>query len=360
MIAEVIRNCVTCRKIRRPPESQRMAVLPRECMECTPPFTNVGMDVFGPFMIKKGRSEIKCYGLMVTCLYSRAVHIEMLDDLSTDKFIVALRCVLALRGPIKTIFCDQGTNFIGAERELQLALKEFNVDKASRYLAECQCEFRFNTPCASHHGGVWERQIKTVRNVLRATLELSKGRLDDSSLRALFYEAAYIVNSRPLSPKNLNDPLEENPLTPNSLLHQKNNHAMPPAGDFVQQDVYGRKAWRRLQYLSEQFWSRWRREYLSTLRDREKWTKEQRNIKVGDIVMLIDENSPRCESLLGLVTKANVDQDGLVRKAEVRISNIKYIERGVKQRVTSTLQRPVQKLVLLVPTSDSADGSQDL
>jgi hypothetical protein len=126
-----------------------------------PPFYNYGMDCFGPFLIKEGRKEIKRYGLIITCLASRAIHIEMLDDLTSDAFINALRCFLALRGPVKSLRSDQGTNFIGARNEIKSALKEVDP-KLRSFLMKEECEFVFNPPSASHRGGSWERQIRTV------------------------------------------------------------------------------------------------------------------------------------------------------------------------------------------------------
>ncbi len=91
-----------------------MANLPSERMETTPHFTYCGMDCFGPFYIKEGRKELKRYGLLFTCLCSRAVHIELLDDLSTDAFLNSLRAFIALRGNVCQLQSDQGTNFVGA------------------------------------------------------------------------------------------------------------------------------------------------------------------------------------------------------------------------------------------------------
>lgn len=108
-----------------------------------------------------------------------------------------------------------------------------------------------------------------------------------------------------------------------------------------------------IQYISEQFWGKWKREYLLNLQERQKWATAQRNIKVGDVVLLVEETTPRCHWPLGLVTKAEPDQDSLVRKVSLRISNIKMVSKGNKQKEISTLERPVQKLVLLLPSPDS-------
>lgn len=119
----------------------------------------------------------------------------MLDDLSTDSFINALRCFISIRGAVRQLRCDQGSNFVGARNEFREALKQCDTKLLENFLSEMQCEFVFNAPSASHAGGVWERQIRTVRNVLNATFAESSGRLDDASLRTLSYEAMAITLS---------------------------------------------------------------------------------------------------------------------------------------------------------------------
>lgn len=252
-VASHVHHCVTCRKLRRPTEEQRMADLPSERTNPSPPFTYCGMDCFGPFITKQGRKDLKRYGLLFTCFSSRAIHIEMLNDMSTDAFINGLRCFVALRGAVRQIKCDQGTNYIGAKNELKNALKEIDANRLTVFLAEKQCDFVLNASHSSHAGGVWERQIRTVRNVLLSTLSLSSGRLDDSSLRTFLYEAITIVNNRPLSVDNLNDPKSLAPLTPNNLLTVKSVPALPPPGRFIREGIYARKRWCHVQYLAEQF-----------------------------------------------------------------------------------------------------------
>ena len=348
IVGRIIRGCVTCRKLRRPLEQQKMANLPQERVNSSEPFSHTGMDVFGPFMIKRARSLIKRYGLLFTCLCSRAVHVELLDDLTTDSFLNSLRCFLALRGAVKSLHCDQGTNFVGADREIREAVKLLDAEKLERYLSSKQCLFKFNVPHASHAGGVWERQIRSIRAVLNDTIAMCPNQLDDGSLRTLFYEAAYIVNSRPLSPVNLDDPLSEPPITPNHLLHSKSSLVMDPPGKFVKEDLYGRKKWRRVQYMLEQFWSRWRKEYLSNLQVRKKWNRTRRNIKIGDIVLLKETEESRLDWPMGIVTKAIPDDDGHVRKITVRLGNKQLDHAGKGQKRLSELNRPIQKVVLLL------------
>ncbi|KAL7857336.1 hypothetical protein SRHO_G00162350 [Serrasalmus rhombeus] len=257
-VSSCINKCVKCRRFRRSTENQLMADLPRDRMEETPPFTYCGIDCFGPFYVKDGRKESKRYGLLFTCLCSRAVHIELLEEMTTDFFIIALRAFIAIRGNVRQLRCDQGTNFVGARREFIEALKEMDQER----LKILGCEFFMNPPSASHMGGAWERQIRTIRSVLTSILDQSSNRLDTSSLRTYFYEVMAIINSRPLTAHLLNDPMGPQPLSPNHILTMKSSIILPPPGKFEREDLYLRKRWRKVQHLANEFWSRWRKEYL--------------------------------------------------------------------------------------------------
>ncbi|XP_070567346.1 uncharacterized protein [Ptychodera flava] len=138
VVSSCIHKCVTCRRLRRPVEEQKMADLPEDRVQPSPPFTFCGMDCFGPFIVKDGRKHHKKYGLLFTCMCSRAIHIEMLDDMSTDCFINSLRCFIAIRGPVQQLRSDQGSNFVGAKNEFQEALRELDAERIEVFLAEQQ------------------------------------------------------------------------------------------------------------------------------------------------------------------------------------------------------------------------------
>ena len=202
VVSSIISSCVKCKKLRGAVQEQRMSDLPEDRLETAPPFTYCAVDYFGPFIVKDGRKELKRYGVLFTCMASRAIHLETSNSLDTDSFINALRRFISRRGPIRQLRSDQGTNFVGARKELAQALSEMDQERIKAKLLEEQCDwfsFKMNVPAASHMGGVWERQIRTVRSVLSSLLNNNGPQLDDESLRTLMCEAEAIVNSRPLT-----------------------------------------------------------------------------------------------------------------------------------------------------------------
>ncbi|KAL3991912.1 RAB6A-GEF complex partner protein 1 [Sarotherodon galilaeus] len=323
VVAKYIKGCVDCRKVRGPTEGQRMADLPFDRVDPSPPFTYTGLDVFGPFYTKQGRKEYKRYGLLFTCLSSRAVHIEMFNQRH------------------RQIRSDQGTNFVGARNEFKKGLLELDKEMISTYLAKNQCDFQMNVPEASHRGGVWERQIRTVRNVMSSVLAQATGRLDDTSLTTFFYDSMSILIHHPLTTDTIHDPNSAEPLTPNHLLTMKVSVPLPPPGRFVREDLYPRKRYQRVQYLTELFWS--------SLRQR--WHTPKRNVQVGDVVILKEDSIPRNEWKLARVVETSEDDDGLVQKVKIQIGQKDLGKKGECLKQLSFLERPVQRLVVLVKES---------
>jgi len=314
-VSRCISKCVTCRKLRGALQDQRMANLPEDRLEPAPPFTHCGVDYFGPWLIKEGRKELKRYGVLFTCLSSRAIHLEVSATLETDSFINALRRFINRRGPVRTIRCDQGSNLVGAKNELQKALSSMDQTRVRHFLLERNCdwiEFQLNVPSASHMGGVWERQIRTARNVLSVLLDQCGSQLNDESLQTFMTEVEAVVNSRPLTVENLTSPDALEPLTPNHLLTGKSRVVLPPPGEFQRADLYLRKRWRRVQHLANEFWVRWKREFLHTLQLRQKWMRPRRNLQQGDVVIISNDNLPRNMWQIARVEEAYGDPDGYV------------------------------------------------
>ena len=289
--------------------------------------------------MKERRSELKRYGVLYTCFASRAIHIETTCSLETDTFLLSFRRFTARRGPVRSLHSDNGTNFVGADNELKRAFDEMDHSKIKAHLGERSCEWitwKRNPPTASHMGGVWERQIRSVRAILQSLLKTYGHVLNDESLRTLLLEAEAIVNSRPLTVENINDPTCL-PLSPCQLLTMKSKVILPPPGVFEKEDLYCRKRWRRVQYLANEFWQRWRKEYLGSLQARQKWNKVRRNFMVDDIVLLKEDGVKRNNWPMGRVIQVFPDDKGLVRSVQLKTAYSNEL-----------FSRPINKIVLLV------------
>jgi hypothetical protein len=164
LFRKVLLNCVACRKRQGRPLGQVMANLPAERVTAElPAFTNTGVDYFGPFFVTRGRTQQKRYGVIFSCFSSRAIHIEVAHSLTTDSFIHALRRFISRRGNLKSLRSDNGTNFVGAHRELLKEIEQWNKNSVEKWLLQKGITWTFNPPFASHFGGVWEREIRTIR-----------------------------------------------------------------------------------------------------------------------------------------------------------------------------------------------------
>ena len=163
-----------------------------------PPYLYVGIDYFGPILVKRIRSQLKKYGCVISCWTTRAVHIEIVDDMTTDCFINAFRRFIARRGQPKKVFSYKGTNFEGAENILRKELSQLNQCNIDEYFKQTGIKRNFNPPAASHMGGAWERMIKSIRQVLDILLKSQV--VTDDVLHTFLLEMESILNSRPLCP----------------------------------------------------------------------------------------------------------------------------------------------------------------
>ena len=206
-------------------------------------------------------------------------------------------------------------------------------------------------PLANNMGGVWERQIRTAQNILNSLLKTHGASLTDESLQALLTDMEAIVNSRPLTTDVINDLTSPVPLSPINLLTMKSRVDMPPPGVFTSVDMYCRKHWGRVQQLSNEFWSRWKKEVLSTPQKRKKWNGKTRNCEIGDIV-LIKDDIERNRWPMAKVVATYKDDKGVVPSVRLLMASVD----GLSQK-SRHLEQPVNKLVVLVENKDEVDGS---
>lgn len=302
------RRCEFCRKRNATPSRQMMAELPEERISIpAPPFTRTSVDLFGPYqvIVSRNRTE-KRWGVIFTCLNTRAVHLEVVRSLSEEDFLSVLRIFENLRGRPQTLYSDNGTNFIASAK----ALERRGIP----------IKWSFQPPAAPHWGGVHEALVRSSKRALTAVLdreEKSLRYLREDELRVVFAEVTGFLNSRPIDYEDGN-PCEPASLTPNHFLIQRPNMIVP-TGDFGSKNP--RQHFRFIQGLVDQIWKRWTGEYLPTLLSRSKWMNVCRNLSVGDIVLVLESNLPRGEWKVGRIMETHPGRRVLLLSSKLEPSS---------------------------------------
>ena len=334
-VLEAVKDCFHCKVLRRKVAQQVMSTLPSYRVNAHQPvFCNVGIDYAGPFFVTLGRRTHKRWLCLFVCLATTAVRIQVAYSLSTDGFLNVLRRFLCSTGNVtQMIRSDNGTNFVGAANEMRKALKEFDTSpKRKEYLSRRCIEWEFGPPHSSHHGGIYERQIRTIRKIMLGLPELTTRQPNDDELWTLFLEAEYIMNCRPLTKHAITSTAPIRPLDvmfgvlpPRS--QEEVNYISSP-GDRL------RKGYKFTQQIADGWWKRWIREYLIILQKRSKWTIPEKNLKVGDFVLIEGEATPsRCRYPFGIITDVKIDNDGNVRSATARMSDGRIRNRDIRKFV---------------------------
>lgn len=221
---------------------------------------------------------------------TRAIHIEVIKELSSAAFINALRRFIAIRGPVVQFRSYRGTNFIGATQDLSINAEFVEKGPIGSFLSNSGTSWIFNPPHASHMGGAWERLIGVSRRILDSMLLQNRVELTHDILVTFMAEVSAIVNNRPLLPVS-SDPESPSVLTSSTLLTMKTSADVGPFPECGPKDI--RAHWKRVQILEEEFWKRWRNEYLHTLQVRRKWKEDRPNLKTGDVILMKDSGSAR-------------------------------------------------------------------
>ena len=274
-------QCIQCRKVSTQPLQPQMADFPKERLTGTNhPFQNTGIDYFGPFEVKFLRKTVKYWCCLFTCLTTRAVHIEVVDGLDTDACMMAITRFMARRGRPHMFISDNGTNFVGSAREFRELAIEWNQSAIHDQLAHQRIVWKFNPPGAPHFGGVWERLVRTCKKAMYPILGSRCLTLPVLTTTMCLVEQT--LNGRPLTPVS-HDPEDLEALTP--------NHFLLGPRVIASRYVDCRRLYQVAQGYNEMIWKRWTNEYLPQCSVRSKWHKpEHRDLKVGDLVWLVDES----------------------------------------------------------------------
>lgn len=352
LILSVAARCMFCRIRRRPLKDQMMGELPDfRTQPNTTPFQNCALDYFGPLKVRYGgRSITEGYVCIMTCMVTRAIHLELATDASTEKFLLAWRRFSCLRGVnCKTVWSDNGRNFVGAESKIREIISEWNEDRIKRELAKKGTDFdwKFNVPYGSHMNGVVESLIRSVRKALDGTSGLYDTVYTAEEWCTYLAEVTYMVNSRPLFPEG-EDPVDSPSITPNSLLH---GHGIEIPQPITPEKVNPRDRMRFIQQKAQIFWCIWMKYMPPQLIERNKWYHPRDNLKIGDLVLLLKPGlkgsyAPRATWEKATVIETYPGQDGLVRKVRVKSAKGEY-------------DRPVAKMCLIATNGELKHGMKD-
>ncbi|XP_046613945.1 uncharacterized protein LOC124302152 [Neodiprion virginianus] len=331
---KVTSNCIQCYQSRPKVPDVMMGDLPTKRVRGSlKPFTDAGVDYAGPLQVRESRRRgrvptTKAWIVVFTCLATRAVHLELVTEMTTEAFLSTLRRFVARRGICSTMISDNGTNFVGAARELKelYAFLEGEKQTISDHLAQQRIDWKFIPARSSHFGGLWEAAVKCTKKHLNT---VTKGLVFTfEEYYTLLVEIESILNSRPLTPLSSN-PNDTTALTPSHFL-VRDSLLLPTEHNYLKVPDNRLSRWQHLQKVRQHFWNRWYQEYLSELQKRQKWHFNHSNLKVGTLVLLKEENLPPLQWLLCRVVEVHAGADNIVRVATVRTSTGLF-KRAVKK-----------------------------
>ncbi|XP_041453627.1 uncharacterized protein LOC121406824 [Lytechinus variegatus] len=339
-LAKTVKHrCVKCRSTECKRETQKMADLPsNRVAPHTPPFHYTSCDYFGPFQVKVGRNKrAKHYGVIFTCLNTRAVHLEMATDCSTMEFLQVLRRFLSVRGRPAQILSDNGTQFVGAQRELREMISGWSEDELKDFCADKGIQWKFITPNAPHQNGCAESLVKSAKISIKKAI--GEQVLTPFELYTCFLEVANLMNERPIGRK-CNDPDDGNYLCPNDMLLGRSSRNIPQ-GPF-KQTKNPRDRVEFVQLIVDSFWKQWSQNVLPLLVPCRKWNTDRRNVRVGDVVMTAESNAIRGKWTIARIIQVYPGPDGKVRNVKLKTVSGEY-------------RRPITKLAVIYPTEGYSD-----
>ncbi|XP_037929094.1 uncharacterized protein LOC119663556 [Teleopsis dalmanni] len=356
MARNIVHSCVICSKAKPKLMDQLMGNLPTDRVTLTKPFFTTGVDYCGPIWIHykiRGKRPTKAYLAVFCCFATKAVHLEVVSDLTTEAFIAAIQRFISRRGRCQTIYSDNATNLVGARNQLQelqfTIYSENGKEKIIKTSSNKGIDFKFIPPRAPHFGGLWEAAVKSAKHLM--IKGIFSASLTYEELTTVITEIEAMLNSRPIT-KMSSDPNDLTALTPGHFLIGE-----PPTTNV---DPYQKESrmslssrWRLVSELKQEFWRRWSKEYLNELQSRYKWKQQKANLCQGDLVIIKDDNLPMYKWPLGRVQQVYEGEDGLVRVADIKTAN------GIfKRSVRSLAPLPTEGSINQNPTKQNSTVTQ--
>lgn len=297
-IRRVFSKCVTCFTFNCKPQGQVMANLPKNRVIPNPAFSHSGVDFAGPIFTKSfiGRSRgkyanvnVKGYIAIFVCFATKAVHIEFVSDMTSQKFIDAFQRFVARKGAISDLYSDCGSNFIGANRILQEHLQKLFADpKVENFFARKGTNWHFNPPASPHHGGLWEAGVKSIKYHLKRLIGDNVFTFEEMTTILCRIEAS--LNSRPLC--SISDDLNDiSYLTPGHFYLGRAPNTVPHPC-LLDVEINRLSRWQLLRRIYQQFWHYWSKNYLSKLQQRSKWETSKDDVRIGQLALYREDNLP--------------------------------------------------------------------
>jgi hypothetical protein len=313
-VRQVIHRCIRCFKTNPTTFNQIMGDLPSDRVTQNRPFLISGVDFAGPISLKEGRGRgkriVKAYIALFICMTTKAVHVELVGDLTTESFLNALKRLISRRGMVSKLYSDNATNFIGSKNELQ-----------KRIQSDHNIEWHFIPPRSPHMGGLWEANIKCGKNHLKRVI--GNANLTFEELYTVLTSIEAILNSRPLCPLS-NDPNDLSYLTPGHFLVGEPLNA-PAEFDLTDVNIHRLSRWQHVERIRQHFWKRWSNEYLTTLQQRTRWiTSKDKVPHVGSLVLIKETNAPPLQWKLGRITQLHPGPDKVVRVVSVKCNSSEF------------------------------------
>ena len=347
-IKMILKRCLICGRHQGGPyKTKAMSPWTKSKVTLSPPFTNTSIDYFGPLYVKDDKKEKqKMWVSLFTCVTTRAVHLELVEDMTTECFLHALRRFIARRGKPDEIISDNATHFKAAKNTINVAWKDLvDNEEIQSYLSSNRIKWTFIVELSPWMGGFYERLVGTTKMSLKKSI--GRLMLTRTQLQTILTEIEGVLNSRPLV--YVDNDLENQIITPNHFLSLNTKNGTPVLSNTDEEDDpndqnYQDEAlttaqklletWKKGNKHLEQFWTLWRNNYLLNLRERQQIRNKHPRIQsskeatVGDIVQIKD-SLPRGSWKIGRIVEMIQSQDGEERAARIMMPNKNILQRSI-------------------------------
>ena len=334
MTKSCVKRCLICRRARVKAGQQISAPLPKDRINEAQAFEITGVDFAGPIYVKPDNK--KAYIALFTCAVTRAVHLELVSDLTTDAFLLALKRFIARRGICSVIYSDNAKTFKKAEKDLKFLWTLMKGKEIQELFADKRIVWKYIVERAAWWGGMWERLVRSVKTCLRKIMGRSYLKFEE--LQTMICEVEAVINSRPLSYLHT-ESSEPSPLTPAHFLTGQRITTLPPyplgLRNSSSEKTTATQLNKRLQYrqrLSTNFWNRWKKDYLMELRSAHHVSNpsNQSIFKVGDVVLIHEDKQPKHMWKMGRIADTFMGRDGKIRACAVRVPSGFVIRRPIQ------------------------------